>query len=224
MPKRRANSVQSKVFETVWADLNSFLMIFFLLLYTFSMDKISDQEQLKIYESIRVSLKGSQTEVKVSEKKKEETVVDKVIRYVKEQRLSDYIKIMIKEDKIKIILAQPVLFDTGDAVLKGDSLDVLHDLGKILNQTDSKIVVEGHTDNVPIHNDKYDSNWDLSFDRSYSVVKYFVKELKMHSARMQAIGYGEHRPIVPNDTLENRSQNRRIELNIMLKEQYTRGD
>ncbi len=81
-------------------------------------------------------------------------------------------------------------------------------------------MVEGHTDNVPIRNAKYESNWDLSFDRAYSVIKYFIEKVEISPIRIHAIGYGEYRPMMPNDSDENRAANRRIEINIMLQEVF----
>lgn len=219
--KTQSSSDEGGNFFTIWADFNSFLMILFLLMYTFVMDKVSEVEQQKIYESIRLSLKGSHLEPKIEKEKPQkesQNIVDKVTRYIQEQKISEFLQVMVAENKIRIVLAQPILFDIGHAELKDTAMDILKDIGTILKQTKNPIIIEGHTDDLPIHNDEYDSNWDLSFDRAYSVIKYFVKEVGLPPTRMHAIGYGEYRPIVPNDSDENRAQNRRIEINILLNE------
>jgi chemotaxis protein MotB len=77
---------------------------------------------------------------------------------------------------------------------------------------DLKIRVEGHTDDVPIHNNKFDSNWELSTARSLSVVKLLAHHTGMGPENMSAVGYGEHRPLVPNTSAASRSENRRIEI------------
>lgn len=225
MPRKRAKKSGSAEgdFNTIWADFNSFLSILFLLMYTFVMDKVSEVEQQKIYESIRLSLKGEELQPKIAKEapdKERQNIVDKVVRYIEDQKLSDFLNVMVEENKVRIILAQPVLFDTGKAELKEGAMELLGDIGKMLATAKNPIIVEGHTDNVPIHTDKYDSNWDLSFDRSYAVIKYLVKSVGISPVRMHAIGYGEYRPIAPNDTPENMAQNRRIEINILLKEVF----
>ncbi|OGI10930.1 MAG: hypothetical protein A2Y40_10510 [Candidatus Margulisbacteria bacterium GWF2_35_9] len=225
MPRKRVKKKDAEGgnFFTIWADLNSFLMILFLLLYTFVMDKVSEIEQQKIYESIRLSLKGTEFQPKIAKEvpdKERQNIVDKVVRYIEDQKLSDFLNVMVEENKVRIVLAQPVLFDTGKAELKESAMELLGDIGKMLAEAKNPIIVEGHTDNMPIHTDKYDSNWDLSFDRAYSVIKYLVKTVGISPVRMNAIGYGEYRPMAPNDTPENMAKNRRIEINILLKEVF----
>lgn len=73
-----------------------------------------------------------------------------------------------------------------------------------------EIIVEGHTDDLPISNDFYDSNWELSTARATSVARLLIDKYGFPAERMGAIGYGPHRPIVPNDTSENRAKNRRV--------------
>lgn len=221
--KRRRPPDETQNFYTVWADFNSFLMILFLLLYTFVMNNVSEEEQQQVYESIRVSLQGQYLQPQIDKEKPDkesQSVVDKVVQYINEQKLSEFLQVMVEESKVRIILAQPILFDTGKAELKPLARDVLADIGLILKQTKNKIIIEGHTDDVPIHNAEYDSNWELSFDRSYSVVKYLISQVGIAPGRIHAIGYGEFRPLMPNDSEENRAKNRRIEINILLQEVF----
>lgn len=76
--------------------------------------------------------------------------------------------------------------------------------------TDHEILVEGHTDGQPIHNDYFDSNWELSTARATSVARLLIEKYKMPAANLGAVGYGGNRPIAPNDTAEGRAKNRRI--------------
>jgi chemotaxis protein MotB len=224
--RKKEEDSSGSSFETVWADLNSFLMITFLILYTFVMDKVSEKEQKVIYESIRLSIRGeagapeknNQEDQMDRDQKKESKIIEEVVNFIKEEHLTDYMKIMIEENKIRIVLDQPVLFDSGKSKLKETAFTILGDIGKILDMSNNPIVIEGHTDDIPIHNDEYDSNWDLSFDRAYSVVKILAKEAHLRPDRIHAIGFGEYRPIVPNDSEANRAKNRRIEINLLLKE------
>jgi chemotaxis protein MotB len=221
--KKKKKVTTSSNFYTIWADFNSFLTILFLLLYTFIMNNVTEQEQQQIFESIRVSLQGQYLQPQVAEHAPEQeriNVVDSVKQFIEDQHLSDFLNVMVEENKIKIVLASPILFDTAKAYLKDDAQDILKDIGEILKKTDNKIVIEGHTDNVPIKTEKYESNWDLSFDRAYSVIKFFIEKVGISPMRIQAVGYGEYRPVMPNESEENRAMNRRIEINIMLQEVF----
>lgn len=77
---------------------------------------------------------------------------------------------------------------------------------------DHEVLIEGHTDNQPIHNDYFDSNWELSTARATSVARLLIEKYGLPQDRMGAVGYGETRPIAPNDTPEGRARNRRVVL------------
>ncbi len=72
--------------------------------------------------------------------------------------------------------------------------------------------IEGHTDNSPIRTSRYPSNWELSTSRAVNVVRYLLDKRVIAADRLLAAGFGEYKPIFPNDTLENRARNRRVEL------------
>ncbi|HAX61605.1 MAG TPA: hypothetical protein DCX95_03465 [Elusimicrobia bacterium] len=72
------------------------------------------------------------------------------------------------------------------------------------------LIIEGHTDNIPIATSQFASNWELSTARATTVVKYLIQKHGIPPEKIAAIGYGEHKPIKPNDTDENRAKNRRV--------------
>jgi len=77
--------------------------------------------------------------------------------------------------------------------------------------------VEGHTDNVPINTREFPSNWELSTARALSVLRYLEEVHSVEPTRLSARGYGEHAPIFPNDTVQNRARNRRVNLLILFE-------
>lgn len=79
-----------------------------------------------------------------------------------------------------------------------------------LAKKNHEVLVEGHTDDVPITNDKFASNWELSTARATVVVRYLIDSTQFPPDKIGATGYGQFRPIVPNDTDEHRSENRRV--------------
>ena len=87
-----------------------------------------------------------------------------------------------------------------------------------IRNLDNIVRVEGHTDDVPISTPRYRSNWELSTARATSVVTYLVEELFMSSERFAIAGYGEFRPLVPNDSDENRAKNRRVDIVVLSTE------
>ncbi len=116
---------------------------------------------------------------------------------------------------VKIALAASSFFPPGSAKLKMSALESLGKIAEILKTNDKRIIIEGHTDDTPIVGTIYPSNWELAGGRASAVVRYFVKYQNMDPKRFVSISYGEQKPIVPNDTEEHRSQNRRIEVLIV---------
>ena len=116
-------------------------------------------------------------------------------------------------DRLIINLDDRICFDSGSAKLKPDILPALNKITKILSAyPENRIVVEGHTDNVPIHTARFRDNWELSAERALSVLNYLLKNKKLKPGRFSAAGYGEYNPIVPNNSAENRSLNRRVDI------------
>ena len=124
--------------------------------------------------------------------------------------------IKVRRDKrwIEVEIKSSILFDSGSAALSAPSTPVLRQLAEKFRSLDNVIHVEGFTDNVPISNFEFLSNWELSASRAASVVHLFTR-LGIAPKRLAAIGYGEFRPVASNDTAEGRAKNRRVVLVIM---------
>ena len=124
--------------------------------------------------------------------------------------------IEVRRDKrwIEVEIKSSILFSSGNAELSAQSEPVLRKLAETLKPLGNIIHVEGFTDNVPINNFEFRSNWELSAARAASVVHLFTG-LGIDPQRMAAIGYGEFRPVDGNDTPEGRAKNRRVVLVIM---------
>ena len=97
-------------------------------------------------------------------------------------------------------------------------IPVLDKLQELLSTTSGRIVVAGHTDNLPINTVAYPSNWILSAARAASVVDYLTKSNIADSDRIEIRAYADTQPVAPNDSVENRAKNRRIEINLRIPE------
>jgi chemotaxis protein MotB len=110
------------------------------------------------------------------------------------------------------VLTDKVLFDSGQAALKPAGLPLLDEIGNLLNVDRSHpIVIEGHTDDVPISSAQYPSNWELSTARATTVVKYMIGR-GVTAGRLAAAGYADLHPIDTNTTATGRALNRRVEI------------
>lgn len=128
--------------------------------------------------------------------------------------LADF-QVSVKEEKGKltITMLDKILFDSGKADIKKEALPTLDKLAKILKEhSDREVLIEGHTDTVPISTPLFPSNWELSTRRATTVLQYFVRDQKISPERFSAAGYGEYKPVTTNSTVEGRSNNRRVEI------------
>ena len=139
---------------------------------------------------------------------------------IAEMELQGQVKVTMTEKGAHIVISDPLLFDLGKAELKSDIYPLLDMVAKLIkNSPNTEVIVEGHTDNWPIRSEKYPSNWELSSARALAVVKYFAFQCSVNPARLAGVGYGEYRPIKPNDSAANRATNRRVEIFVNTKQQ-----
>ena len=118
--------------------------------------------------------------------------------------------------RIVIRIREKGSFPSGDARLNRDFVPILDKIHDVLLNTDGKIAVAGHTDNIPISTPRYRSNWELSTSRATSVVHEFLKTGEIPADRFVLEGYAETQPLMQNDTSKHRAKNRRVEI-IVLK-------
>lgn len=147
-----------------------------------------------------------------------EEIYMEVQAFLREAGLEGEVQLRWEERGIVMELPERFLFDTGRAEIKPEFLPTLDLLAELLTGLKNQIIVEGHTDNVPISTFLYPSNWELSVARAVSVTRYLVEGHGLNPKRFVATGYGEHHPIDTNETSEGRARNRRVTIVIsMLK-------
>ncbi|MDD6331282.1 MAG: flagellar motor protein MotB [Clostridium sp.] len=129
--------------------------------------------------------------------------------------IDDRVQMDYNYQYVELDMNGALLFDTGDAELKEDSYAFMNKITSILETyPDSIIEIEGHTDNVPIHNSKYESNRYLSTARATNVYEYLMEHANLKDENLKVAGYGESRPAASNDTPEGRARNRRVVIKI----------
>ncbi len=118
-------------------------------------------------------------------------------------------------DGLVISLREAGFFDSGSALPKPEALPTLRQIAVRLGSTPYDLRVEGHTDNVPVHNAQFDSNWELSTARATRIARLFLDMKAIPPDRLSAAGYAEFHPVAGNDTAEGRAENRRVDLVVM---------
>ncbi|MFT7185218.1 MAG: chemotaxis protein MotB [Pseudohongiellaceae bacterium] len=121
----------------------------------------------------------------------------------------DNISVKTEDDWIEVSLNDTVIFSSGGVEPIHEALAIIEKIARIMSSHNNAMLIEGHTDNVPISSSAYPSNWELSAARAASVVRYLALE-GIAASRMGAMGYGEFQPVARNDTDEGRRKNRRV--------------
>lgn len=125
------------------------------------------------------------------------------------------VSIHMGRDGLVISLREAGFFASGSATPKPETLETLEQIATSLGRTPYDLRVEGHTDNIPIHNAEFDSNWELSSARATRIARIFLEMKAMPPGRISAAGYAEFHPVASNDTAEGRAENRRVDLVIL---------
>ena len=179
-----------------------------------SESKMTIAEQAKRLKSLQDMI---QTQKDVMSKLKN-SIADALMNYK-----TDELSVYTKDGNVYVSLQEKLLFKSGSDVVDPKGKEALKTLAQVLNSTkDITVLIEGHTDNVPIKTKLFKDNWDLSTARATSIVRILTTDNGFDSNRITATGKSEFHPVKPNDTVEGRASNRRTEVILSpdLKELY----
>lgn len=200
-----------------YADFITLLFAFFATMYAISHVDAGKLEQFT--GSMRSAFKSAEQSASVSMIEGINPVNYSDLQMEQEIRtmlgksgIIDHVKIIRDERGVLLSIGDSVVFDTGSAALKQEAGKLLAVVADLIRNAGNDIIIEGHTDNVPISNSKYASNWELSTARATSVLMYFLKEQSMQPSRFAAAGYGEYKPVAANTNPEGRTLNRRVDI------------
>lgn len=143
---------------------------------------------------------------------------EKIKSYIADNGLGDSLSVMRTEESIYLRFNEMALFDSASADIRPDSVATMEQILQIIKLNISSIhsvKIEGHTDNVPIHNQEFTDNWDLSVKRATNTLRLVLSTGILDEKMLSAVGYGEYQPVATNDTVEGRAQNRRVDFVLM---------
>lgn len=219
-----------------YSDTITLLMTFFVLLYSMAtVDSSKLQVLSQAFNEVMLGKQGDSvlefnmyngdvplvggesdtTDIMENGLNSQQAMYENVKEFVNDNDLNEIVKITEDERGIILQLKDSILFESGLANLKPESVAILDKINQLIATIPNSIIVEGHTDNVPMKSAKYDSNWELSSDRAIKVVRYFTEGKGQNPNRFSAQGYGEFKPIVQNNTVENKAKNRRVNILIV---------
>jgi chemotaxis protein MotB len=200
---------ETELWMLPYSTLMLTLVILFIMFYAFSYSGSVEYET-----ALSDLAETNPNDPRVKQMKQEIALAQNIRDFIEKNRMTDKIQLVITPHHIKIKMESFALFDSGSAELKagiGSFLEYLHGQLKPMS---NRVVAEGHTDNVPIHTTQYDSNWELSSARAFTVIYYFINK-GLAPERFIAHGFGEFRPAASNETEADRATNRRIEITVV---------
>lgn len=140
----------------------------------------------------------------------------KVNDYIANENLGNKLQTSLTSEGLLLTIRDNVLFDSGRAEVRSQDLNTASEIANLLVMDPPRnIIISGHTDNVPIKNSKYGSNWELSVMRAVNFMKIILENEKLDPRWFSAKGFGEFQPIAPNETPEGKAKNRRVEVLIL---------
>lgn len=231
MPRKNCPPEQEEgapMWVVTFADLMSLLLTFFILVLSFAnMDIVRFREMLgSIQDAFGVQIQRRQADyvafspteferkdMELSQKNEEVLSMVVELRTIMEndEALKKSSGVEADDDGLVLRVESESMFDPGSATLKPESRDALQAAIRILRDYNMNLVIRGHTDDRPVSTPQFPSNWELSAARATAVLRYILDAGGFSPTRMRAVGYADSRPLVPNNSEENRSKNRRVE-------------
>ena len=206
-----------------FADLMTLLLTFFVLLLSFAtMDAIKFREALgsvkdalgvpwkHVGEFEAVATSPAQPDTNGPPVLEDRALLEELKQAIAMERLQDVIDTEISGRGVLLRISGRALYPQGEATLKEAAHSMLGRVAKLAGRSDHHIMIEGHTDNIPIQTSRFPSNWELSTARAIAAMQYLV-DSGVDATRVGVAGYADLRPIRENDTDVNRAVNRRVE-------------
>lgn len=157
-----------------------------------------------------------QTQVPVDEQTTLSATQERVNQYILEKGLTGQLKTSLTSEGLLVTINDSVLFDSGSADVREEDIAVAKEISDLLViDPPHNVIISGHTDNVPIQNSNFSSNWELSVMRAVNFMKIILENEQLDPRMFSAKGFGEFQPIASNDTEEGKAKNRRVEVLIL---------
>ncbi len=235
MSRKKKHAKHEEHMDESWllpyADLLTLLLALFIVL--FSMSKVDAQKMQQLASSFRSEFTGGkgvleqENPVKPIETPQEDNaqsaemknlgeVQEKISDYIANNNLKSKLEIRLTDEGLLVSILNDVLFDSSSAIVRKQDEEFVQEVSQLLVlDSPRSIVISGHTDNIPISNANFASNWELSVMRAINFMKILMKNNQLDPRTFSAKGYGEYKPVATNETDEGKQKNRRVEILIL---------
>ncbi|CAH0149377.1 flagellar motor protein MotB [Peribacillus simplex] len=244
MARRKKKQRHEEHIDESWlvpyADILTLLLALFIVLFTSSsVDAVRFQQLSNVFNQVFTSgtgfmdfpsdspsneptspeqRTGAEDLEKLGKNEQEELmeVQERVNAYIQKNDLTDKLGTNLTDEGMLISIRENVLFESGVAEVRSENRKIAKEISDLLvMDLPRNIIVSGHTDNIPIKNYQYESNWDLSVMRSVNFMKLLLENKELDPEMFSAKGHGEFKPVASNETKKGRAKNRRVEILIV---------
>ena len=224
-PRKPIAAPTAPFWTTTYGDMMSLVLVFFVFLAAFSSLDITQ------FRTVQSSMKqGGQGVLKpeaggavvemprLPESREFQEAMEDLGEEMVRANLHQQVRVFWDKRGVRFVLQDAILFPPARAELSPAFLGILDKVLAVVRTLPvAEIQVEGHTDDTPIRTAQFPSNWELSSARAVSVLHYLERKAVVAPRQLVANGYGEFRPLVPNTSVGNRAQNRRVEIFVLKK-------
>lgn len=195
-----------------YIDMLTLMLTMFVVMLSYA--KTDAEEYRELSEAVSREM-GKVVQPEAPPVSQEQALAEQLSRTIAQQGLGENVEVLTQAGSIELRLKESILFATAQAELRPEGRAVLDPLVPLLRQDGHAIAVEGHTDNVPIANEVFPSNWELSAARATNVVRHLISQ-GVVATQLRAIGYADTRPLDDNESVEGRAKNRRVSIVISM--------
>ncbi|MBU8908831.1 flagellar motor protein MotB [Desertibacillus haloalkaliphilus] len=238
MPRRRRKEQEEHVDESwliPYADMLTLLLALFIVLFAMSSIDAEKYQEMRVIlndafgggdlfdHSGQVPIDVGQTSTSQQnqgdgqdEYHQLENLQTEIDEYIAVNDLEEHLDTHLDQEGLMVTILDHALFDSGSAEVKAEAKELSEQISDMLiSEPARRIRISGHTDSLPISNQQFRSNWDLSAMRALNFMKEMLENPNLSPEYFSVTGYGEHRPVESNDTVEGRAENRRVEILIL---------
>ncbi|MBW2078705.1 MAG: flagellar motor protein MotB [Deltaproteobacteria bacterium] len=226
------NTSSAPAWMVTYSDMVTLLLTFFVLMLSMAeMDKVKFERAVMSLQSAFGIIRNKPPEetkkdvvipiVEAISMEMLQRVYQQLMRDLESLKLNENIELVKDRGAVILRVKEKVLFDLGSSRMKEEARPVVRKVTELVAPLPFHMRIEGHADNQS-YGPSDMSNWDLSAQRAIEILKFIAQNDLLHLDRVSAVGYGDTKPLVPNDTPEHRALNRRVEFVLEPQGDYRR--
>lgn len=190
-----------------YSDFTTILMAIFIVLYANgNIELTRANEKIAVLESQIQEIKPENSDSQSRDLKEIAEIIKNDLKDI------NGVEFLQEKSSLTIRIGESLLFDEGSSEIKQNSKNTLSEIANILTKNENQIKIIGHSDNIPIKNLKYSSNWELASSRASNIAQYLIEIKNLDKKRFTVLSHADNKPVEVNSTPQGRAKNRRVDI------------